>query len=208
MGFIKQGLIGLLLCCFTLTAWSADDRSPTILVMGDSLSAGYGIDIDQGWVNLTRKKLQGQYPHEVVNGSVSGEISRGGMNRLPRLLEEHKPEIVILELGGNDGLRGLPLTELQANLSDMIERSQNAGAQVLLVGIQIPPNYGKRYTDQFRQLYPQLAAEYQISLVDFMLEGVATDTEAMQRDGIHPKAEAQPKIVENIWPELESLLNK
>lgn len=206
MGLIKPGLITLLLTCFTLSAWSADDRSPTILVMGDSLSAGYGIDIEQGWVNLTRKKMQSQYPHKIVNGSVSGEISRGGLNRLPKLLEEHQPEVVILELGGNDGLRGLPLTELRSNLSDMIERSQSDGAQVLLIGIQIPPNYGKRYTDQFRQLYPQLAEKYQIPLVDFMLEGVATDTEAMQRDGIHPKAGAQPRIVENIWPELKPLL--
>lgn len=206
LGFLKNSLISGLLVCFTLSAWSADDRSPTILVMGDSLSAGYGIDIDQGWVNLLRQELEGGYPHKVVNASVSGEISRGGLNRLPRLLEEHEPEVVILELGGNDGLRGLPLTELLGNLAKMIERSQDAGAQVLVIGIQIPPNYGKRYSDQFRQVYPKLSEKYQIPLVDFMLEGVATDAELMQRDGIHPKAEAQPRILENIWPQLKPLL--
>jgi acyl-CoA thioesterase-1 len=161
LGFINRSLIGLLLLCFTLTAWSADDPSsadsPGILVLGDSLSAGYGMDIDQGWVSLLREKLEGRYPHKVVNASVSGEISRGGLNRLPRLLEEHRPEVVILELGGNDGLRGQPLTKLRDNLSEMIEQSQNAGARVLLIGIQIPPNYGKRYSEQFTQLYPQLA---------------------------------------------------
>lgn len=208
MGYLKNSLFGCLLMSFTLGVWAADDRSPTILVMGDSLSAGYGIDIEQGWVNLLREKLNGEYAHRVVNASVSGEISRGGLNRLPRLLEEYHPEVVILELGGNDGLRGLPLTELHENLSDMIERSQDVGARVLLIGIQIPPNYGKRYSDQFTELYPQLAAHYQVPLVDFMLEGVATDPESMQRDGIHPKAEAQPRILENVWPALKPLLEE
>lgn len=208
MGVIKRSLIGCLLVCFTLTAWSADDQRPTILVMGDSLSAGYGIDIDEGWVNLLREKLHDHYPHEVVNASVSGEISRGGLNRLPRLLEEHQPEVVILELGGNDGLRGLPLNKLRENLSEMIERSQSSGAQVLLVGIQIPPNYGRRYTEDFKQLYPALAAKHQTPLVEFMLERVATDPNLMQQDGIHPKAEAQPRILENIWPELKPLMQQ
>ncbi len=206
MGFLKRGLIGYLLLCITLTAWSADDQLPTILVMGDSLSAGYGIDINEGWVNLLREKLDGRHPHDPVNASVSGEISRSGLNRLPRLLEEHQPEIVILELGGNDGLRGLPLTKLRKNLSEMITLSQNAGARVMLIGMQIPPNYGNRYTDQFKQLYPELAAQHNVPLVDFMLEGIATDPALMQQDGIHPKADAQPRILQNIWPKLKPLL--
>ena len=141
-----------------------------------------------------------------MNASVSGETTEGGLKRLPRLLSEHNPEWVILELGGNDGLRGYPVSDLADNLAAMIQLSREQGAEVVLLGMQIPPNYGPRYTDQFTAVYPQLAQEEDVPLVAFMLEGIATKDELMQRDGIHPNAEAQPKILENVWPMLREVL--
>jgi len=193
-----------LLLALAPVAWA---ESPRILVLGDSLSAAYGIDEEEGWVNLLNERLEREgYPHTVVNASVSGETSEGGLNRLPRLLSEHNPEWVILELGGNDGLRGYPVGDLADNLTAMIQLSREQGAEVLLLGMQIPPNYGPRYTDQFTAVYPQLAEEKEVPLVAFMLEGIATKDELMQRDGIHPNAEAQPKILENVWPTLREVL--
>jgi acyl-CoA thioesterase-1 len=177
-----------------------------ILVMGDSLSAGYGIDIEQGWVNLLEIELTKNHAIQIINASVSGETSSGGNTRLPTLLAEHKPDIVILELGGNDALRGQPLKLLQKNLQSMIDASKKIEAKILLAGMQIPPNYGARYSNQFKELYPKLAEENQLGLIPFLLDGIGGNEALMQRDGIHPTAEAQPIIVKNVLPELEKLL--
>ncbi|AQT59176.1 arylesterase [Cellvibrio mixtus] len=178
----------------------------TILVMGDSLSAGYGIDIEKSWVSLLEKELTKQKDIQIINASVSGETSSGGNTRLPALLNEHQPHVVILELGGNDALRGQPLKLLEKNLQSMIDASKKYNAKVLLTGMQIPPNYGARYSNQFKELYPKLATKNDIALVPFLLEGIGGNAELMQRDGIHPTAEAQPIIVNNVLPELLSVL--
>lgn len=182
-------------------------QQPTkVLVMGDSLSAGYGIDIEKSWVSLLEKELTKKNDVQIINASVSGETSSGGNNRLGALLNEHKPDIVILELGGNDALRGQPLKLLEKNLQAMIEASKKNNAEVLLTGMQIPPNYGARYSNQFKELYPKLAEKNNIALVPFLLEGIGGRPELMQRDGIHPTAEAQPIIVNNVKPALEKML--
>lgn len=180
--------------------------TPRLLVLGDSLSAAYGIDVQQGWVSLLEQRVAAKYPHKVINASVSGETTGGGLARLPALLEQHKPELVIVELGGNDGLRGYPLNVMQQQLVDIIEKSRAAGATVVLVGMQIPPNYGPRYTNRFRDIYKELAEKFELPLVGFLLDGVATDAALMQRDGIHPTAAAQEKILDNVWPVLQPLL--
>jgi acyl-CoA thioesterase-1 len=182
-------------------------QHPTkVLVMGDSLSAGYGIDIEKSWVSLLEKELTKKNDVQIINASVSGETSSGGNNRLGALLNEHKPDIVILELGGNDALRGQPLKLLEKNLQAMIDSSKKNNAEVLLTGMQIPPNYGARYSNQFKELYPKLAEKNNIALVPFLLEGIGGRPELMQRDGIHPTAEAQPIIVNNVKPALEKML--
>lgn len=209
---MRQRLFQWFSLCFLLpllgaSALASAQTAPKILVLGDSLSAGYGIEVEEGWVEMLNQRLERQgYPHQVVNASVSGETTEGGLKRLPRLLEAHQPEWVLLGLGGNDGLRGYPVKKMKANLAEAIEQSRKAGAQVLLLGIQIPPNYGRRYTDQFTSVYPKLAEEEDVALVPFMLEGVATKREMMQNDGIHPNAQAQPAILNNIWPVLKPLL--
>jgi acyl-CoA thioesterase-1 len=180
--------------------------TPRLLVLGDSLSAAYGIDVQQGWVSLLEQRVAAKYPHKVINASVSGETTGGGLARLPALLEQHKPKLVIVELGGNDGLRGYPLNVMQQQLVDIIEKSRAAGATVVLVGMQIPPNYGPRYTNRFRDIYKELAEKFELPLVEFLLDGVATDAALMQRDGIHPTAAAQEKILDNVWPVLQPLL--
>ncbi|MFG6177115.1 arylesterase [Halomonas sp. THAF12] len=183
----------------------ANER-PRLLVMGDSLSAAYGIERDAGWVSLLADRLEGKA--KVINASISGETSSGGATRLPELLRQHAPEIVLLELGGNDGLRGLPPGQLRANLAGMIEQSQAAGAQVLLLGIDIPPNYGPAYRNAFTGVYDDLAERYEVALVPFLLEGVALDESLMQDDGIHPTAAAQPALLDNVWPALAPLLEQ
>lgn len=180
------------------------DTPPTLLVMGDSLSAAYGIEQEESWVSLLAERLDGAA--HVVNASISGETTAGGAERLPALLDQHTPQLVLVELGGNDGLRGLPPQQMQHNLADMIEASQRAGAEVLLLGIDIPPNYGQAYRDAFTAVYTTLAGEYAVPLVPFLLEGVALDASLMQTDGIHPTASAQPVILDNVWPELETWL--
>jgi acyl-CoA thioesterase-1 len=181
----------------------------TILVFGDSLSAAYGIPPEQGWVALLTQRLKAQgYGYQIVNASVSGETSSGGRERLPRALQLHQPGIVLLELGGNDGLRGLPLEELRANLAAMVQLAQAAGAQVLLVGMRIPPNYGPRYTDGFARVFPDVASQYHVPLVPFMLQNVALDPQRMQQDGVHPNARGEPPVLETIWPQLLPLLKK
>jgi acyl-CoA thioesterase-1 len=185
----------------------ASDR--TILVFGDSLSAAYGIRPEQGWVALLTQRLQSQgYGYEVINASVSGETSTGGLQRLPRALEIHHPTIVVLELGANDALRGLPLGVTRENLTKMVQLSQSAGTHVLLVGIRIPPNYGARYANEFASVYPSLAKQYHLPLVPFLLDKVALEPGLMQEDGLHPTARGEPQVLDTVWRELEPLLKK
>lgn len=179
----------------------------TVLIVGDSISAAFGLDTRQGWVALLEQRLKSEgFNDKVVNASISGDTSAGGQARLPALLAEHKPELVILELGGNDGLRGQLPTQLQQNLASMIDSSKASGAKVLLLGMQLPPNYGVRYTQAFAEVYSKLANEKNIALVPFFLEGVGGNPELMQADGIHPAVAAQGKLLENVWPTLKPLL--
>lgn len=195
-----------LLLTFVTNLALAQTSSSKLLVMGDSLSAGYGIDIQQGWVSLLEKELSKTHKVQIINASVSGETSSGGKTRLPALLAEHKPDLIILELGGNDGLRGQPLKILENNLQAMIDASKSSGAKVILAGMQIPPNYGSRYSTQFKALYATLAEKNQAGLIPFLLEGIGGKAELMQRDGIHPTADAQPIIVDNVLPEIKKIL--
>lgn len=181
----------------------------TILVFGDSLSAAYGLRPEQGWVALLAQRLQAQgYGYKVSNASVSGETTSGGLTRLPRALQLHRPGLVILELGANDALRGLPVAETQANLARLIQLARGAGARVLLVGIRIPPNYGPRYADEFAAIYPQLAQQYHLPLVPFLLEQVALDPARMQPDGMHPNAAGEAPVLDTLWRYLKPLLDK
>lgn len=188
--------------------FSSAIHANTILILGDSLSAGYGIDLSEGWVSLLAKKMDKELPqkYDIVNASISGDTTSMGVGRISKLLETHKPSVVIIALGGNDGLQGHPLKVMRKNISAMVELSQGANAKVLLSGIQIPPNYGKRYTNEFFSSYSLIAEKYHVALVPFMLDKIAIYPELMQQDGIHPTAEAQPQLLENIWPHLEKLL--
>jgi acyl-CoA thioesterase I len=178
-------------------------------VLGDSLSAAYGIKPAQGWVSLLQKRMQDQgYGQRVVNASVSGETSSGGLQRLPRALQLHKPGIVVIELGSNDGLRGLPLSVTRENLAKMVAAAKKAGADVLLVGMQMPPNYGARYTAEFAALFADLARRESLGLVPFLMESVALNDELMQADGLHPNENGQPVLLDNVWPHLQPLLKK
>ena len=178
-----------------------------VLVLGDSLSAGYGIEPESGWVNLLRERLQkGDPARDVVNASISGETTAGGLARIEKLLGDHRPALVVLELGANDALRGLPLSAPRQNLTRIIELSRKAGARVLLVGIEIPVNYGPQYRDGLRNLYRDLATEFKLPLVPFLLDGVALDPELMQADGLHPTAAAQPRVLANVLPAVEKAL--
>ncbi len=180
---------------------------PRILVFGDSISAAYGIELDAGWVALLQQRLRAEdLPHAVVNASISGETTAGGRARLPALLAHDRYVLVLLELGGNDGLRGLSLTQTEANLRAMIEVAQAAGAKVMLLGMRLPPNYGPTYTQAFAAIYPTLARETGAALVPFLLDGVATDPTLMLPDRIHPRAEAQPRLLDLVWPILVPLL--
>ncbi len=189
---------------------SASAETPVILVFGDSISAGYGLErVQQGWVALLQTRLKEQeYVYEVINASVSGETTAGGLARLPRALTLHHPKIVILELGGNDGLRALPIAQMRANLSQMADLASAAGARVLLLGMRMPPNYGPDYTEQFRSSYVELAREKKLPLVPFLLSDVALSPNLMQADGIHPNAFGQPKLLDDVWPALKPLLQK
>jgi acyl-CoA thioesterase I len=199
--------LGLGLVFIALQNAVASER--TILVFGDSLSAAYGIRSEQGWVALLAQRLRSQgYGYQIVNASVSGETTSGGLERLPRALQMHQPETVVLELGANDGLRGLPVNETRDNLARMVQLSQASGARVLLVGIRIPPNYGPRYTESFAAIFPELARQYHLPLVPFLLEKVALDPTRMQADGMHPNAQGEPAVLDNLWPHLVPLLKK
>ena len=179
----------------------------TVLVFGDSLSAAYGIAEEDGWVTLLEEKLAETHPQwEVRNASVSGETTGGGLRRINKALETHDPEIVILQLGGNDGLRGKDPETMRNNLATMIGRSKDTGAEVLLIGIEIPPNYGQQYTTAFRKQYQKLARNHDIHFLPFLLEGIYDRDGMMQNDRIHPTAEAQPLVLKNVWEELEPML--
>jgi acyl-CoA thioesterase-1 len=180
----------------------------TVLVVGDSLSAAYGVPSETAWVELLRDRIESQdLDWTVVNASISGETTDGGLRRLPGLLEAHDPTIVVIELGGNDGLRGFPPNVIESNLANMIEQVRDTGATPLLVGMQIPPNYGQRYTTMFADIFPTLSDRYNTVLVPFFLDGIYDQDGLMQGDGIHPTEEAQPRLLDNIWPKLEPLLN-
>ena len=189
---------------------SARAEAPVILVFGDSISAGYGLErVDQGWVELLKTRLKEQgYVYTVVNASVSGETTAGGLARLPRALQVQHPKILVVELGGNDGLRALPLAQMRANLAQMIDSAAAAGAKVLLLGMRMPPNYGAQFTEQFHGVFADLAREKKTALVDFLLDGTALDPALIQSDGIHPNAAAQPILLNNVWPALKPLLQK
>lgn len=200
-------LLLLLLFNSPVMAWAKAQPSPVILVVGDSLSAAYGIDPQQGWVSLLGQRLQQQgFPYRVVNASISGDTTQNGVYRIQAALDKHDPAIVIIELGANDGLRGLPLQQMRDNLARMIELSRQHRAQVLLVGMRIPPNYGKAYTDAFYDIFRTLAKKYQIQRVPFLLDGVGGHDQLMQADGLHPTAAAQPKMLDNLWPYLKPAL--
>ena len=186
-------------------ALAASDR--VILVFGDSLSTAYGFDVEKGWVSLLKERLvREKFDYRVVNASISGETTRGGRARINDVLEAAGPGIVIVELGGNDGLRGINLDATAENLEAIVKSALEAGAEVLLLAMELPPNYGPSYIERFRQIYMNIAEANEVYLVPFFLEGVADNSNLMQPDGIHPKAEAQPQLLENIWPYLKPLL--
>jgi acyl-CoA thioesterase-1 len=186
---------------------SAGAADPKILVLGDSISAGYGMNIDDGWVNLMNQTLiQRESPWRLINASISGETTIGGLKRLPELLETYKPQIVVLELGGNDGLRGYPAAKIRANLLTMTQLVKKAGAKPVIITMRIPPNYGPRYTRAFESVFVDAAAQGGAALVPFLFEAVAASRDLMQADGIHPTAAAQPLLVEGFLPYLESLM--
>ncbi|KTD45945.1 Esterase TesA precursor [Legionella rubrilucens] len=178
-----------------------------IVVLGDSLSAGYGIDIQKGWVVLLSEKLKQEYQsYRIINLSTSGDTTSNGLRKLKPALQKYQPEVIIIELGANDGLRGLPVRQMKDNLEKMVIASQKTGAKVIVLATLLPPNYGSRYLDQFNQVYAELAKAYGIILVPMFLDGVAGDNELMQKDGLHPNERAQQRILDNVWPHLKPVL--
>lgn len=191
-----------------LPVWASAATAAPVLVLGDSLSAAHNIAASSGWVHLLAQRLaSGKLKRSVINASISGETTQSGRNRLPALLAEHKPGIVIIELGANDGLRGLSLDEIRNNLDAMIRASQAAGARVLLLGIELPVNYGPRYRDDLREMYADLAQRYHTRLLPFLLQGVALDPALMQADGLHPTTAGERRVFDNIWGVLEPMLD-
>jgi acyl-CoA thioesterase-1 len=198
----------LLVALWLYVSVASAAAEPTVLVLGDSLSAGYGINDAKGWVSLLGQRLKAAgFPHRVVNVSISGDTTAGALARLPEALARQHPTVVIVELGGNDGLRGLSLDDMEHNLEQIILRSRQAGARVLLVGMRLPPNYGPAYTRAFAAVYARLATRSDVPLVPFLLEGVALGERLMQDDGLHPTEQAQPRILQNVWPHLVPLLS-
>ncbi|MGO1502728.1 MAG: arylesterase [Marinobacter sp.] len=200
-----RSIVFLMVALFAMPVMAGQQ---TLLVLGDSLSAAYGVPSETAWVQLLRERLQsnGLSNWRVVNASISGETTDGGVRRLPELIEKNNPSVVIIELGGNDGLRGFPPGVIKSNLTSMVEDVQNSGARAILVGMQIPPNYGQRYTKMFADIFPALSDSYSTALVPFFLNGIYDQENLMQDDGIHPTAEAQPMLLENVWPVLKPLL--
>lgn len=187
---------------------AARAETPTVLILGDSLSAAYGIGIEQGWVALLGQRMRARgLPDQVVNASISGETSAGGLSRLPALLARHRPTLLVVQLGANDGLRGLSLASLRDNLTAIVRLGRESGSRVLLIGIQLPPNYGAAFNDGFQAVFQEIAETQQVTLVPTLLAGVAEHWESMQPDGLHPVAAAQPRMLDNVWPALEPLLD-
>ena len=194
--------IGLIVLCVT-----AQVQAATVLVVGDSISAAFGLETQQGWVALLQQRLQEQKSDlQVVNASISGDTTAGGLARFPDLLAQHKPEYVIIELGGNDGLRGLSLKHMAVNLTTMLQKAQHSDAQVLLLGMRLPSNYGRRYTEAFYNVYQNIAQQERVALVDFFLEGVGGVDGMMQAEGVHPTQAAQAQLLENAWQGLKPIL--
>jgi acyl-CoA thioesterase I len=192
---------------FTNVAMADTASKPVILVFGDSLSAAFGIPKEKGWVNLLAQRVKdNQLPYEVANASVSGETTAGGLNRFPAALKQFKPSIVVIELGANDGLRGLPLEAMKNNLEKMIQASKQINAQVVLLGMFIPPNYGPKYTNGFKAVYLDLSEKYKTPFVPFFLDGVSGHNDLVIEDGLHPNVNAQKKLLENIWPTVKPLI--
>lgn len=193
---------------FAHGALAETTSKPVILVFGDSLSAAYGIPKEKGWVNLLAQRIKDkQLPYEVANASVSGETTAGGLSRLPAALQQFKPSIVVIELGANDGLRGLPTDAMKNNLEKMIAACKQINARVVLLGMLIPPNYGPKYTNGFKQVFLDLSQTYKTPFVPFFLDGVSGHSDLLIEDGLHPNVIAQPKILENVWPTVKPLLN-
>lgn len=200
----KKYAASVLFCLLAMPA-----SAQNILLVGDSISAAFGLEIEQGWVTLLEQRLaEENYPHEVINASVSGDTTAGGLARLPALLEQVKPALVVIELGGNDGLRALPTANMQQNLSAMVALARNAGADVILLGMRIPPNYGPRYSDAFEKVFIEVADEHDAALVPFLLEGVGGVEGLMQGDGVHPTAAAQTILLDNAWPSIRQWLKQ
>ena len=197
----------MLLLLALLAPTSGQSQESIVLVMGDSISAAYGMELSQGWVALLQKRLELTHPTwKVINGSISGETAAGGLRRLPALMTTHRPGIVLIELGGNDGLRGYPINQLQENLKGLVRTAEAEGAQALLAAMEIPPNFGSRYTTLFRESFEKVAEDSDAILIPFLLANVAVNPALMQADGIHPTQQAQSTIVDNVWPYLEAAL--
>lgn len=197
----------MLLSLLALNTWSAPTADKTLMVYGDSLSAAYGLDINDGWVALLEQKLHKTHPNwQVINLSISGETTAGGLSRLPKALEQYRPDLILLELGANDGLRGTSLTSFKSNLESMLQMAQKQNIDVIMFEMQIPPNYGPVYTRRFTQTFHDLGKAHEVPVIPFFLDGVAGDENLNQKDGIHPKAEAQPRLLSNVWSHLESRL--
>ncbi len=198
-------IISLLL--ILLSGSAAGTETPTVLVFGDSLSAGFGMDVDQSWATLLQARLETQgYEHKVVNASISGETSAGGATRIDNALQTFSPKLVILELGANDGLRGFPPAKIKANLETIVKRAQAAGAEVVLLGIKIPSNYGPRYSAEFEAVFRQISEETNIQWIEFFMDGIAFNDELLQDDRIHPNEIAQPILLDNAWPIINAAL--
>jgi len=204
-----RGFAQLLILLIALCAAKTWAQSPVVLVLGDSISAGYGMKLKDGWVQLLAERLQTSHPEwSVVNASISGETTAGGLRRLPALITSHQPQTVIIELGGNDGLRGYPISQLRSNLAQLIQLSAAAGAEVLVSSMEIPPNFGSRYTALFRESFEAAAEGTRATVIPFILSGVATTPALMQADGIHPTEAAQPMILDSIWPYVTAALDR
>ena len=203
-------ILSLLLCVVGINPSAASvPEPPVLLILGDSLSAGYGMEREQSWVSLLETRLRERgYSYFVLNSSISGDTTQGGLTRLPRLLDRYRPQIVIIELGANDGLRGIDPGVTRTNLANMIRQSQAIGARVLLAGIRLPPNYGSAYLQQFEPMYTDLASEFDTLLVPFFMDGVAVEADLLQADNIHPNERGQPVLLENVWKVLEPALER
>ena len=208
--FLNRSLLGGLLLCLLSLITLNNAQAKNILILGDSISAGFGMSSEEAWVSLLEQRLEQKFPgqHEVINSSMSGETAAGALSRLPNLLQNHQPDVVIIELGGNDGLRGQPPTLIERNLDRLVVMSLEAGADTLLFGIKITHNYGTAYSQAFEDNFKRLAERHEIPLLPFFLEGVAGNDDLMQADGIHPRAEAQPLLLDNAWPLIEKALQK